>query len=374
MINPPKRLLYGPGPTMVEPRVYEAMSKPVVGHLDAYFFSVVEEIRAGLRNAFGTANPFTFAISGTGSAGMEAAVSNFVVPGAKLLVFAAGFFADRISEMGKRHGGEVVRHEKPWGEPFDEQQAREVIRRERPQVVAFVQAETSTGVYTPGKAIAEAAHEVDALVIADTVTSLGAMPVEVDKNGIDIAFSCTQKGMSCPPGLAPITVSPRALEWLRSRNRPADTWYLDLALLDEYYDGSHRYHHTAPISLFYALNEGLAVIGEEGLENRWKRHYEAHLRLVKGLEQLGLTLHVNEPHRLWNLNTPRVPEGLDDLVVRKHLMSKHGIEVLGGFGPLAGQIFRIGLMGPLATSESTDFFLETFSGALAATGYTAAAV
>ena len=349
---------------MVEPRVYEAMAKPVVGHLDPFFFSVVEDIRAGLRTAFGTSNPFTFAISGTGSAGMETAVCNFVDPGSKFLVFANGFFCDRIADMGKRHGGNVIRCEKPWGETFDEQEIRDAVQRERPQVVAFVQAETSTGVYNPGKAFADAAHEVDALVIADTVTSLGTMPVEVDRNGIDIAFSCTQKGMSCPPGLAPITVSPRALERLRARKRPADTWYLDLGLLDEYYDGSHRYHHTAPISLFYALHEGLNVINEEGIENRWERHRQAHLRLVKGLDQLGLSMLVPERNRLWNLNTPKVPEGVDDLAVRKELMAKHGIEVLGGFGPLAGKIFRIGLMGPLATSEGTDFFLEAFRGAL----------
>jgi alanine-glyoxylate transaminase/serine-glyoxylate transaminase/serine-pyruvate transaminase len=258
----------------------------------------------------------------------------------------------------------VARFEKPWGESFTESEIREAIRRERPKVVAFVQAETSTGVYTPGKVISDAAREVDALVIADTVTSLGAMPVEVDKNGIDVAFSCTQKGLSCPPGLAPITVSPRALERLRARKRPADTWYLDLALLDEYYDGAHRYHHTAPVSLFYALHEGLAIIHEEGIENRWERHRGAHSRLVKGLEELGLSMFVPEANRLWNLNTPVVPAGLNDVEVRKQLMAKHGIEVLGGFGPLAGKIFRIGLMGPLATTEATDFFLEAFRGAL----------
>jgi alanine-glyoxylate transaminase/serine-glyoxylate transaminase/serine-pyruvate transaminase len=327
---------------MVEPRVYEAMAKPIVGHLDPFFFSVVEEIRAGLRAAFGTSNPFTFAISGTGSAGMETAVCNFVDPGSKFLVFANGFFCDRISDMGKRHGGNVVRCEKPWGETFDESEIREAVLRERPQVAAFVQAETSTGVYNPGKAFADAAREVDALVIADTVTSLGTMPVEVDKNGIDVAFSCTQKGLSCPPGLAPITVSPRALERLRARKRPADTWYLDLALLDEYYDGAHRYHHTAPISLFYALYEGLQVIQEEGVENRWARHHKAHLQLIQGLEELGLSMLVPEGMRLWNLNTPLVPAGVDDLAVRKELMSKHGIEVLGGFGQLAGKIFASG--------------------------------
>jgi alanine-glyoxylate transaminase/serine-glyoxylate transaminase/serine-pyruvate transaminase len=359
---------------MVEPRVYEAMAQPVVGHLDPYFFRVVENVRAGLRTAFGTSNPWTFAISGTGSAGMETAVANFVEPGMKFAVLANGFFCDRLTEMGRRHGADIVRLEKPWGETFSADEVRDFIRRERPQVVGFVQAETSTGVYTRGKDIAEAAHEVDALVIADTVTSLGAMPVEVDANGIDIAYSCTQKGLSCPPGLAPITVSERALARLRARSRTIDTWYLDLKLLDEYYDGSHRYHHTAPISLFYALEEGLNVIAEEGLEKRWARHRDAHLRLVKGFESLGIEMQVAEPHRLWNLNTPRVPAGVDDAAVRKYLMEKHGMEVLGGFGPLAGKVFRVGLMGPLATTAGTDMFLEAFAAALASCGYAQPAV
>jgi alanine-glyoxylate transaminase/serine-glyoxylate transaminase/serine-pyruvate transaminase len=298
---------------------------------------------------------------------------NFVEPGMKLAVLANGFFCDRLSEMGRRHGADVVRLEKSWGETFSADEARDFINRERPQVVAFVQAETSTGVYTPGASICEAAHAVDALVIADTVTSLGAMPVEVDKNGIDIAYSCTQKGLSCPPGLAPITISPRALDWLRARTSSIDTWYLDLKLLDEYYDGAHRYHHTAPISLFYALAEGLAVIAEEGLENRWARHRGAHERLVKGLENLGLSMHVPAANRLWNLNTPRVPEGVDDMAIRKYLMERHGMEVLGGFGPLAGKVFRVGLMGPLANDQGTDMFLEAFASALAANGYAVAA-
>jgi alanine-glyoxylate transaminase / serine-glyoxylate transaminase / serine-pyruvate transaminase len=364
VIQPPRRLLYGPGPTMVEPRVYEAMSQPIVGHLDPFFFTVVEEVRAGLRMAFGTANPFTYAISGTGSAGMETAVSNFVEPGTKLAVFINGFFCERIAEMGRRHGAHVVRCEKPWGETFADDEARDFIRRERPQVVAFVQAETSTGVFTPGKAICEAAHEVDALVIADAVTSLGAMPVDVDANGIDIAYSCTQKGLSAPPGLAPITVSPRALEMLRARKSGNDVWYLDLRLLEEYYDGPHKYHHTAPITLFYALREALAIVGEEGLAARQERHRRYHLDLVRGLESMGLTMLAPERNRIWNLNTPRVPEGVDDLAIRKHLMERHGMEVLGGFGPLAGKIFRIGLMGPLASEAGTSQFLDAFRQAL----------
>lgn len=354
---------------MVEPRVYQAMAQPIVGHLDPFFFTVVEEIRTGLRELFGTKNPFTLAISGTGSAGMEAAVGNFVEPGMKMAVLANGFFCDRLAEMGRRHRAEVVRLDKPWGERITDEEAQEFITRERPHIVAFVQAETSTGVFNSGKAIAAAARSVDALVIADAVTSLGAMPVEVDANGIDIAYSCTQKGLSAPPGLSPVTVSPRALERLRARTAPIDTWYLDLKLLDEYFEGAHRYHHTAPITLFYGLNEALAVIREEGVANRWERHRLAHERLVKGLENLGLQMHVEQGHRIWNLNTPRVPEGVKDTDVRKHLMDKYGIEVLGGFGTLAGRVFRIGLMGPLATETSTDSFLSAFSEALAVSGH-----
>lgn len=348
---------------MVDSRVYEAMTQPIVGHLDPFFFTIFEDIQKGLREAFGTQNPFTFAISGTGSAGMETAVSNFVEPGTKVAVLANGFFCDRLTEMAKRHGGEVVRLEKPWGTTFINDEAPEFIQREKPHIVAYVQAETSTGVYTAGRAICDAAHDVGAIVIADAVTSLGAMPVEVERNGIDIAYSCTQKGLSCPPGLSPITVSPAALERLNARKKAVDTWYVDLKLLDEYYF-SRRYHHTAPISLFYALHEGLALLREEGLENRWKRHHDAHLRLVAGLEELGLEMLVEAPHRIWNLNTPKVRPGVDDGAIRKRLMDSYGIEIAGGFGPLAGKIFRVGLMGPLATPEGTDNLLAAFRSAL----------
>jgi len=223
-IEPPRRLLMGPGPSPVEPRVYEAMTKPVVGHLDPFFFQVMEEVRTGLAHVFGTKNEFNLAISGTGSAGMETAVSNFVEPGMKLAIFANGYFCDRQAEMGKRQGAAVVRLEKPWGETFSAEEAREFIRREKPNVVAYVQAETSTGAFQEGKAICEAAHEAGALVIADCVTSLGAMPVDVDATGIDIAYSCSQKGLSAPPGLAPVTVGPRAMDYLRSRKTPNRSW------------------------------------------------------------------------------------------------------------------------------------------------------
>jgi alanine-glyoxylate transaminase/serine-glyoxylate transaminase/serine-pyruvate transaminase len=345
------------------------MSRPIVGHLDPFFFEVVQDIRRLLKKVFGTANDFTFALSGTGSAGMEAAVANFVEPGAKFAVLANGYFCDRISEMARRHGAELVRLEKPWGEVFSDEEARRFIEREKPALVAYVHAETSTGAVQAGIGICRAAHEAGALVIADTVTSLGAMPVMVDNTGIDIAYSCTQKGLSCPPGLAPITVSPRALEKLRARKKAPATWYLDLRLLDEYYEGAHRYHHTAPISMFYGLREALLAIEEEGVENRWKRHLRAHLGFVAGIEAMGMKMHVADGHRLWSLNTPCVPDGVDDVKVRKRLMQEHGIEVLGGFGPLAGKVFRVGLMGPVATDEMVLLFLDAFENALRAEGY-----
>jgi alanine-glyoxylate transaminase/serine-glyoxylate transaminase/serine-pyruvate transaminase len=226
--------------------------------------------------------------------------------------------------------------------------------------------------FNQGKPICEAAHEVDALVIADCVTSLGAMPVLVDENGIDIAYSCTQKGLGCPPGLAPITVSPRALDRLKARTSPVESWYLDLPLLDTFYSG-HKYHHTASATLFYALREGLALVHEEGLENRWERHRRNHRAFVAGIEAMGLTMHVANPSdRLWTLNTPRVPEGVDDAKVRQYLLEQRSIEIAGGFGPLAGKVFRIGLMGYGSTSENVLFLLEAFGAALQHAGYSPA--
>ncbi len=274
-----------------------------------------------------------------------------------------------MSEMARRQGGEVVRLEKPWGEVFTAEEASELVRREKPQIVMYVQAETSAGAYQRGDHICQAAREAGALVIADCVTSLGAMPVEVDKTGIDVAYSCSQKGMSCPPGLSPITVSPRALEWLKSRKTANHSWYFDIKLIADYLMESRRYHHTASATMFYALHEGLALIEEEGLENRWKRHHETHLNFVKKIEALGLEMLVPAEHRIWNLNTPKVPPGVDDAKVRATLLKDHGIEISGGFGPLAGKVFRIGLMGPLATNDSVNQFVECFARALASAGF-----
>src|SRR5271155_5641881 len=368
-LQPPRRYLFGPGPTMVDPRVYEALSKPIVGHLDPYFIQVMGDVQQLLKTAFGTTEGATLVISGTGSAGMEAAVTNFVEPGAKFAVFANGFFSDRLTEMAKRNGAEVVRFEKAWGETYTDDEAREFIGREKPKVVAYVHAETSTGALQSGQAICAAAHDAGALVVADCVTSLGGVPVEFDRTGIDIAYSCTQKGLSCPPGLSPMAMSARAMEFLRARTTPPRSWYLDLKLIHDYSTVSHRYHHTAPISMFYALREALTVIADEGIENRWERHRLSNRAFVKGIEAMGLSMHVPEEHRIATLNTVRVPGGVDEAKVRKRLLDEPGIEIAGGFGPLAGKVFRIGVMGPLATEDNVQFFLKEFKKALSAEGY-----
>jgi alanine-glyoxylate transaminase / serine-glyoxylate transaminase / serine-pyruvate transaminase len=364
-VNPPKRFLFGPGPTQVHLRVYEAMAKPIVSHVDPYFFEVAEGIYRMLRTVFGTTSKNVFVISGTGSGGMECAISNFVEPGTKVAQFVNGFFCERMSEMAKRQGAEVARLEKPWGETFSDDEAREFIRREKPQVVQYVQAETSAGAFQQGRAICEAAHEVGAIVITDCVTSLGAMPVEFDRTGIDVAYSCSQKGLSCPPGVSPLALSERAMERLKTRKTTNRSWYFDLALLNDYYHVSHKYHHTASATLFYALHEGLTLLEEEGFENRTARHRRMHDRFVREIESMGLKMHVAEGQRIWNLNTPRIPDGVDDAKVRKYLLEKHGIEIMGGFGQLAGQVFRIGIMGPLATDENVTMFFGKFKEALA---------
>ncbi len=369
-VDPPRRLLLGPGPSPVHPRVYDAMSRPITGLFDPYFSRVLEEHQDCLRRAFGTANRYTTAISGTGSAGMECCVSNLVEPGTKLAVFANGFFCDRIAEMGRRYGATVARLEKHWGEVFSDEEAQTFIEREKPDVVAFVNAETSTGAFQKGKAICGAARAAGAVVIADCVTSLGAMPVRLDETGIDAAYSCSQKGLGAPPGLSPVSFSERALERIAARKSPNPCWYLDAGLLGDYFFASPRkYHVTVPVSLYYALREALAIVDEEGLENRWERHRRNHLAFVEGAEAMGLTMHVEPAHRLWPLNTVRVPAGIDDLKVRKRLLDGHGIEVLGGFGALAGKVFRVGLMGSGSTAENVRTILDTLSEALAAEGY-----
>lgn len=368
-LKPPTRYLFGPGPTMVDPRVYQAIAKPIVGHLDPYFIQVMQDVQELLKPVYGITSGMTLVISGTGSAGMEAAVANFVEPGSKFAVFANGYFSDRLTEMAKRNGANVVRLEKSWGETFSDDEISAFISREKPAVVGFVHAETSSGALQPGQTICAAAHEAGALVIGDCVTSLGGLPIDFDKTGIDIAYSCTQKGLSCPPGLSPLALSRRAMDFLDARKTPSRSWYLDLKLIHDYSTVSHRYHHTAPISMFYALREALLVIAEEGVEKRWDRHRRCHKYFVQEIEAMGLRMHVPEAHRIPTLNTVVVPDGVDDAKVRKNLLEGPGIEISGGFGPLAGKVFRIGIMGPLATEGNVDFFLSEFKKTLKSQGY-----
>jgi alanine-glyoxylate transaminase/serine-glyoxylate transaminase/serine-pyruvate transaminase len=361
-IAPPKRLIFGPGPSMIDPRAYEAMGQPLTGLRDPYFLSVMAEIQAGLRLVFGTANPKTFMIPASGTGAMEAAVGNFVRAGCKFAVFTAGHFANRIATMGERHGANVVRCSREWGEVFSEEEAAGFIDREKPEVVAFVQAETSTGAYQSGRAIAGAARKAGALVIADCVTSLGAMPVELDSVGIDIAYSCAQKGLSCPAGLSPISISPRAWEWLEKRSADPVTWYFDLRLLANYFDEPHAYHHTPSPPLYYALHQGLAVVEEEGLHERWDRHRAVGQKATAELIGLGFEPLVKDAaQRLWHLAVVVPPTHVNEAELRDRLLRKYDIEIAGGLGKLAGKILRIGIMGPLATDEQARFLLDAMA-------------
>ena len=326
-----------------------------------------------LRYVFGTSNEFTIAVPGTGSAGMEASVVNFIEEGTKVAVFANGYFSDRFTEMCRRQGADVARLEKPWGEVFTDQEARDFIGRERPRVVMLVHAETSTGALQPAGEICRAALDCGALVIGDCVTSLGGMPVDVDRNGIDIAYSGTQKCLGAPPGLAPLTLSATALEKLGARTSPCVSWYLDVKLIDEYWGRSHRYHHTTPITMFYALRESLRLCQQETLEARFERHRLTDRAFVAGIEALGLSMHVAAANRLWTLNTPRLPEGCDDGALRQRLLNEFSIEVLGGFGPLAGKILRVGLMGASSQRQYVLLLLGALETCLGGNGAVRAA-
>lgn len=371
VIHPPARLLLGPGPSPVHPRIYEAMSRPIVGHLDAYLFDeIFAGIRRGLQACWGTQNEFTHVVPGTGHAGMEAAVVNFVPPGARFAVFVNGMFGERLCEMGRRRGAHLLRFAKPWGEVFSDEEAADFIHRERPAVVAFVNGETSTGAWQDGRAIARAAAEAGALSIADCVTTIGGMPIELDAMGVDVAYAGTQKALGAPPGLAPITCSPRAVEALRDRKAPVP-YYLDLRLIADYYGPSRTYHHTPCVPMYFALREALAIIEEEGLENRFARHKANHEACIAGLEKLGLSMLVDQPHRLWTVATPRVPAGIDDAAVRRGMLTRHGIEIAGGIGTLAGQILRIGTMGYGSSAENVKLVLGALEEALREQGYSA---
>jgi alanine-glyoxylate transaminase/serine-glyoxylate transaminase/serine-pyruvate transaminase len=352
-----RRLLLGPGPDMVHPRVMAAMSAPLMGHLDPEFLAVMDRTQQLLRYAFQTRNQLTLAVPGTGSAAMEASVAALVRPGDAVLVCVNGYFGARIAEMARRHGGDVTTLERPWGEAFDPQEVRDALRAHPAQVVAIVHAETSTGLLQPLDGIAQVVHEADALLLVDAVTSLGGVPVRVDDLEIDACYSCTQKCLGCPPGLGPVTLGPRAATRLAARARPGESWYLDLELLQRYWGPEHTYHHTAPISLHFALYEALRMLAEEGLEPRWARHRRNAELLWAGLEAMGLELHVPAEYRLPSVTTVRIPDGVDDASVRGRLLAEYGIEIGGGLGSLRGRVWRIGLMGHSSRAENVVLLL-----------------
>ncbi|MBI5504331.1 MAG: alanine--glyoxylate aminotransferase family protein [Deltaproteobacteria bacterium] len=345
-VQPPSRLLLGPGPSMVNPRVYAALSRPLVGHLDPYFLTVLDEVQDGLRTIFGTRNAMTLPISGTGSAGMETCFANLVEDGDEVVIVAAGVFGGRMCDVAARLGARVERVDVEWGRVVGPAEVEAAIGRCRKvKLVAVVHAETSTGAWQPLHEISRIAHEADALFLVDCVTSLGGCPVDVDDLVIDAAYSGTQKCLSCPPGLAPVTMSERAMEAVRARKTKPRSWYLDLGLLGAYFGQQRLYHHTAPISMIYALAEAVAVVLDEGLEHRYVRHERNHHALMAGLACLGIYGAAQEGHRLWMLNSVTIPEGIDEAALRKRLLLDHGIEIGAGLGPLAGKVWRIGLMG-----------------------------
>jgi alanine-glyoxylate transaminase/serine-glyoxylate transaminase/serine-pyruvate transaminase len=347
------------------------MTEPLLGHLDPDFLRIMDSCREKLRAVLRTANRVTLATPGTGTSGMEAAVMNAVQPGDDVVVGVCGYFGGRIAEMAERAGGRVTRVEAPWGAPVDPEAVRRAIRERRARVVAIVHAETSTGVLQPVEPIAAAAREAGALTIVDCVTSLGGVPVETDRWGADIVYSATQKCLSAPPGAAPITVSDEAWQRISSREVPPNSWYLDLRLLEAYWDERRTYHHTAPISMVYALHEALSLVLEEGLEARWARHERNGRALQAGLEAMGLTLHAQPGYRLPVLTTVKVPEGIDEAAIRKGLLERYSIEVGGGLGELRGRVWRVGLMGEASTPGNVLYFLSAFGRLLREAGFRA---
>jgi alanine-glyoxylate transaminase/serine-glyoxylate transaminase/serine-pyruvate transaminase len=364
-------MLLGPGPSNVHERVLRAMSAPVVGYFDPSLLEVSGEIQRLLNLGFGTANRASFPISATGSGGMEASLINLIEPGDKVAIGYNGFFGDRMLQIVERCGGVPLKVEGEWGRPIFPDQFEETLRRERPvKIVALVHAETSTGVLQPLDGLRALCDRYGALLLVDAVTSLTGHPIEVDRHGVDACYSATQKALNAPPGLAPITLSERAAATIRARKRKVQSYYLDVALFEQYWGTNKFYHHTPPVSFYYALLEALRIVEEEGLEARFERHRVNSLALAAGLEAMGLRMHVEPAYRLWTLNAVRIPQGVDEAVVRGRLVKEFGIEIGSGLGTLKGQIWRIGLMGMNATPNNVLLFLTALEQILRSEGVT----
>ncbi|HHJ14316.1 MAG TPA: alanine--glyoxylate aminotransferase family protein [Gammaproteobacteria bacterium] len=346
--HPPLRTLMGPGPSDVNPRILEAMSRPTIGHLDPVFVALMDDMKERLRYAFQTDYELTMPVSAPGSAGMETCFVNLVEPGDKVLVCQNGVFGGRMKENVERCGATPVMVQDDWGHPVDPHKVEDALKADPDiQTLAFVHAETSTGAMSDAKTLAEIAHRHDCLVIADCVTSLGGSPLKVSEWGLDAVYSGTQKCLSCTPGLSPVTFSEAAVERIKARRHPVQSWFLDLNLVLGYWGGGGKraYHHTAPINALYGLHEALVILQEEGIEQAWKRHQDLHQALRAGIEAMGLSFVVDAPHRLPQLNAVSVPEGVDEAAVRARLLKDYSLEIGAGLGPLAGKIWRIGLMG-----------------------------
>ncbi len=369
-LQPAARVLLGPGPSNVHPRVMKAMLSPVVGHLDPDFVKVMEEIKQMLRIVFRTRNEITFPVSGTGSAGMEAVLANLVEEGDEVIIGAAGAFGTRLADLATRLGARLHRVDAEWGRIVEPAQIeRALAAAKAPKLVAIVHAETSTGVYQPIEEISKMAHARGALVAVDAVTSLGCVPLEIDDWQIDACYSCTQKGIGAPPGLAPVTFSERAMAAARARKTPCRSWYFDLALIEKYWGAERLYHHTAPITMNYALYEALRIVVEEGLEARFRRHRVNAAALQAGLAAMGLEFAAQEGYRLPQLTAVSVPAGIDDAKVRAQLLELFNVEIGAGLGPFRGKVWRIGLMGESSRRENVMLILNALETILESMGY-----
>ena len=353
----PTRLLLGPGPSNADPAVLSAVSLEPIGHLDPAYLALMDEVKTLMRYVWQTENRITFPVSGTGSAAMEATLANVVEPGDGVLIGVNGYFGHRLVDMAGRYGAKVSTITKPWGQVFSLAELRTALETHRPAVLALVHAETSTGARQPLEGVGDLCREFNCLLVVDTVTSMGAVPVFLDKWGVDLAYSCGQKGLSCLPGISPFTMSSRAIEKLNQRQTQVANWYLDVSLLLKYWGSERTYHHTAPVNLTYALREALRLIAEEGLEARWQRHQTHAEYLWSGLAELGLSCHVDPVYRLPTLTTVKIPAGVDGKAVARKLLNDYNIEIGGGLGELAGNVWRIGLMGYNSNKENVDRLL-----------------
>jgi alanine-glyoxylate transaminase / serine-glyoxylate transaminase / serine-pyruvate transaminase len=359
-LNLPNRLLLGPGPSNAHPTVLQAMGMKPLGHLDPEFLRVMDEIRSMLRYVWQTENAMTLAVSGTGSAAMEATLANAIHQGETVLIASMGYFGNRLIDMAGRYGAQVKSITKPWGQVFDLAELRLAMETHRPAILALVHAETSTGACQPMAGIGDLCREMGALLILDTVTSMGGVPTHLDDWGVDLAYSCSQKGIGCSPGASPFTMGDRAWTKLQARTTPVENWYLDMNLLAKYWGPERVYHHTAPVNLYYGLREALRLLSEEGVENSWKRHQSNAEYLWQQLESIGLSMHVDKQYRLPTLTTVRVPAGVDAKAVSARMLKEFDLEIGNGLGELAGKVWRVGLMGYNSRRENVDHLIDVF--------------